>query len=354
MEELATNPPTPQYTLIPRLAAVFLSAYRSQADLFAACTAVIQTAQADLDANLPGNSHVGSETERLEALWGFFDRRWYVYTDWDVLCDRYQAFDASVSKLDVSDTKELESWAEAHQIPLFVLAHQDFSNDNEADWLAAIKINDTWRLYILIKNGDETIPIPSSRTDSDPAPARFEIFNPSDDSGAAYLVQAGEKLIVFQLDELEVNGLLNTWGVAGYSLLTDAAEVQILVETMTGAQEIYAWNQQHQTFEAPPGTSPEYEQALTIQEIRHTLLDMGDGQSAVALLEALLSGEIVERGSDDGLALVRPRLLYMLGLAYELSDRETDAVQTYWQLWQDYPDNPYAQLAKSKLERVNP
>ncbi len=44
----------------------------------------------------------------------------------------------------------------------------------------------------------------------------------------------------------------------------------------------------------------------------------------------------------------------MLGLAYELSDREPDAIQTYWQLWQDYPDNPYAQLAESKLELIKP
>jgi hypothetical protein len=106
--------------------------------------------------------------------------------------------------------------------------------------------------------------------------------------------------------------------------------------------------------EAPPWTSPEYEQVLAIQEIRHTLFDLGDAQSAVALLETLLSGEIIEQGPDYGIPLVKPCLLYMLGLAYELSDREPDVIQTYWQLWQDYPDNPFAQLAESKLELVKP
>ena len=99
---------------------------------------------------------------------------------------------------------------------------------------------------------------------------------------------------------------------------------------------------------------PEYEQAKAIQEIRHTLLDLGDAQTAVTLLETLLAGEIIEQGPDYGIPLVKPRLLYLLGLAYELTNNEISAIQTYWQLWQDYPDNPYTQLPKSKLELVIP
>lgn len=298
MDELMTNPPTPQYTLIPRLATVFLSTYQSQADLYAACTAVIQTAQADLDANPPGSDYVGSEAERLKTLWGFFDRRWHVFIDLDVLCDRFQAFDVSVSELDVSSSKELETGAEEHQIPLFILAHQDFTNDNEADWLVGIQRDNLWHLHILTRRDDVTvpIPIPFSTTDSEPTPSHFEILNPSPDSGVAYIVQAGEELIIFQMDELKVNILLGTWGVADYTLLTAATEMQIMVERTAGTQDIYTWNGQSNTFEVPPRISPEYEQVLAIQEIRHTLFELGDAQSAVTLLETLLSGEIIEQG----------------------------------------------------------
>lgn len=43
--------------------------------------------------------------------------------------------------------------------------------------------------------------------------------------------------------------------------------------------------------------------------------------------------------------------MYLLGLAYERSGDQANAVRTYWQLWHDYPANPYSLAAQSKLER---
>jgi hypothetical protein len=79
-----------------------------------------------------------------------------------------------------------------------------------------------------------------------------------------------------------------------------------MVERTAGTQDIYTWNGQSNTFEAPPWTSPEYEQVLAIQEIRHILFDLGDAQSAVTLLETLLSSEIIVQGPDYGILLVKP------------------------------------------------
>jgi len=49
-----------------------------------------------------------------------------------------------------------------------------------------------------------------------------------------------------------------------------------------------------------------------------------------------------------------PAFYYTLGLAYELSGEEKNAVNTYWQLWRDYPESPFSQIAQFKLEKITP
>jgi hypothetical protein len=46
------------------------------------------------------------------------------------------------------------------------------------------------------------------------------------------------------------------------------------------------------------------------------------------------------------------RYTCLLGLAYELSGDAPHAVQTYLQLWRDYPGSPYALIARAKLEPI--
>jgi len=351
MADLVENPPTPEYTMIPRLAAAFLSDYQSQADLFAACGAVVQTAQADLDANPRNSNFSGMEAERLASLWGFYDRRWNSFTYLGDLCGRPQAFDVSISELIVTNNEELENWAEEHKIPLYILAQHDFYQNGKADWLVAVQVQDLWSVYILSQEvtGTTVIPLFNTRFDNTPISSNFESFNFN--AKIVYLVQAGEKLLMFQFEEDGMTNILLSVGeVDSFTLKLHESEPQIIIEGTTGNQETYIWNSESQTFRTPPIITPEYEQYAMIQEIEHNLFELRDTQTAVTLLEALLSGEIIEKGPDYNIPLIRPRLLYLLGMAYELTDNENQAVQTYLELQQTYPDNPYTQLAKSKLE----
>jgi hypothetical protein len=45
---------------------------------------------------------------------------------------------------------------------------------------------------------------------------------------------------------------------------------------------------------------------------------------------------------------------YALGLAYELLGEEAKAVQTYYQVWTEFPGAPYAIMARAKLKPVSP
>jgi hypothetical protein len=43
--------------------------------------------------------------------------------------------------------------------------------------------------------------------------------------------------------------------------------------------------------------------------------------------------------------------LYLLGLAYELAGEVDRAAETYWILWRDHPESPYALMARAKIEQ---
>ncbi len=353
LEELIAHTPTPQYDLLPRLATVFLANYASQADLYAACSAVIETAQADLDAYPCSTDYEGMEIDRLEALWGFFDHSWYQYIYLDVLCDPKEAFSVSVAELTATNTEELEMWFEAHHIPLFVITQYDFSGDGEADWLVSAQRGASWELFILVREANTIVlvPIPFSSSPTTPTVFHFEIFNPSSDSGIAYLTQVGERLNIFQIDQLEVNILLGEFGIASYMLAFSDSEAEIIVEVTADVQTVYTWDGESKTFEGPVWSSPAYERAKAIQESMDALLILGDAPKAILLLETLLADDTVGQEPDDE---IKPRLLYLLGLAYELVGREEDSIHVYEELIQTYPENPYAETANFKLEPIAP
>ena len=69
--------------------------------------------------------------------------------------------------------------------------------------------------------------------------------------------------------------------------------------------------------------------------------------TAVPILNAILN----ELDPDNTLSHLFPEMLYLLGLAHEMQGHEVQAVAAYWQLWHDYPTDPYTLMAAAKLER---
>jgi len=95
------------------------------------------------------------------------------------------------------------------------------------------------------------------------------------------------------------------------------------------------------------------------QEIAHIeklLFQTGDVSQGLQRLLNLLDDPIIEpyHSSFEEPPRIKLYLLYLLGLAYELSGDEHNAVKTYWQLWRDYPDSPYTLIARRKLAAVGP
>lgn len=81
-----------------------------------------------------------------------------------------------------------------------------------------------------------------------------------------------------------------------------------------------------------------------IIQIESLFFENKDAETAIFSFEQLLADPNIEK------IYSRPRLYYLLALAFELSSDYENAVQNYWHLWQNYPDSPYAILAQAKLE----
>jgi len=81
-----------------------------------------------------------------------------------------------------------------------------------------------------------------------------------------------------------------------------------------------------------------------IIQIESLFFENKDIETAISSFEQFLADPNIEE------IYSRPRLYYLLALAYELSDDHVNAIQNYWYLWQNYPDSPYAILSQAKLE----
>jgi hypothetical protein len=51
------------------------------------------------------------------------------------------------------------------------------------------------------------------------------------------------------------------------------------------------------------------------------------------------------------LPTVRPYLLYLQGLAYEMSGEGSKAIEAYWTLWHDFPIHPLSYVVQQKLQK---
>ena len=118
-----------------------------------------------------------------------------------------------------------------------------------------------------------------------------------------------------------------------------------------GREADYIWDSAQQKL-IPIGFAPELQEE-NISKTEQVLYFDNDPSKAVEILNSLLSGRIWENFwlAYDGVDSIRPYAMYLLGLAYEQSGDSDNAVRAYWQLWHDYPTNPYSIAAQSKLER---
>jgi len=118
---------------------------------------------------------------------------------------------------------------------------------------------------------------------------------------------------------------------------------------------------QHEGFilKRVPGSGEPYLEHVQVEFIRPTTIpdsledameDLFAGATAPLIVQTLLDLESSPRFAGDCKAFqVCDRFYYALGLAYELSGRNLEAVNTYLYLWRTYTSSPFTTMARMKL-----
>jgi hypothetical protein len=101
----------------------------------------------------------------------------------------------------------------------------------------------------------------------------------------------------------------------------------------------YRWDSDHQKFRE--------------DLIEYTLFIERDPEKALDISQ-VVTPVLMDWRDLDSVDYWLPRYFYLCGLAYELSSETHNAAEIYWQIWHDFPESPYALMARYKLESVSP
>ena len=177
--------------------------------------------------------------------------------------------------------------------------------------------------------------LPSQSTAS-PMEVKTEV---SPEGKSMVLLRVGSYLYIFRLDDSReaIEWLLyGIHDVEGYTIDRQEGnpvlEVTINTEICPHCQEIYTWSGDGFEWQIPGEPAK-----ARVDKAEAALLEQWQPQEAIPLLQSIL---------DE---MPSPRLMYLLGLSYEMAGEEEQAVQRYWELWHTHPESPYASLAQAKL-----
>jgi len=142
--------------------------------------------------------------------------------------------------------------------------------------------------------------------------------------------------------------------------INDEPAIKVFYAYPPNYWEVYQWNGADEQFEVIDmyRTNREQQEYQAIQGSQLVLSKDGNQAQITESLKQYLSLHTEVCAEYDWMCQSRvrnlPWLWYMLGLAYELEGMADQAVKTYWQLWHDYPESPYAIMAQYKLELIQP
>jgi hypothetical protein len=366
-----------------QLARVFLNAYPTD-ETYPACAKVVSYLnhamweQADFGPNFGNLIH-----SSIADIWGIDDPRWVYRVS--TVCNMDAALKQSLPVANLQNTTQLVAWLNRSGIGWGPVARVDIDGNGVEDWLVTLRTEpDTptwvtsrqWAVWVFLRDGQTINPVEITTFWADIPKISYEVHHLELQGNPVVILFAENHLSVFEIRKSQaalplVSGLqakpvflIETWSmyrIDAFETSSDGQGITVYNRTYNGFyspsdtwQASYHWDETAHAYimlESLP--SP---QQQTIEAAGLALFESSHPEDAISLLQQLLAGEIREtvtsrneNGWIYGPPFTRTYILYLLGLAYELSGDEANAVQTYWQLWHDYPDSPYSLLARRKL-----
>jgi hypothetical protein len=349
-EDIIQNPRNPSTITLSKTAQVYLDNYNGDADLYRACQAALQIMEQALGNQSVSSSYESNYNEHLIKTWGYQPSS---LTSSSALCNLSVAFNKIVAQLAVSQFENAPEQLRKAGVLIRSAVEADLDGDGQKEWVLLIDTpgdDAPVNLWALLKTSNGILPLPVISWE------RKQFDLPHEDTGTTGLnvetvispegtaitfILAGEHLYLLKLDTVNqtLDQLLFSMdSVESYTFYQRDDRLELEVTTnydyCQHCKDTYVWLDDDFMWSdlvSPPGQL----------EAEATLLADSKPKEAILLLQNILNNSS-NRGS--------PRLMYLLGLAYELTGDDINAVQTYWKVWHNYSDSAYARLAQAKLE----
>ncbi len=366
LQEARDHPFTPDYPLSAKVAETFLRAFESGG---------IQRAVSEVhalysDELKPFCGDFGCRAEEVRDNFGFFEQRQsYWWTGGASFLNDFSSIDSLALSLQEAQPGSLNKaidWLERNKRHVVWSIQGDMDGVGEEDWLVELN-NSQFFAFLRSKGQIKLVEIwEIVRNIDEPNNIRvWKSYRPSPDAPPVNMIQVGSNLNAFRLlpdgENYKVEIDLSPRTISGFSredpveTLSWSIDQGRLFVQYEGREAVYAWDASQKKL-VPTGFAPDL-QDENIGKVEQAIYFDNKPTQAIEILEGMLSARIWENyiwSSGVGLTnppRVRPYALYLLGLAYEQAGDSDNAVRAYWQLWHDYPTNPYSIAAQSKLER---
>ena len=345
-EQIVQDPYNPLITAIPGAAQAYLDHYTGGADLYQACQAALQVMKQASGIDPFGWWAYIDNNENLEQTWGY-------QPDWlaesIALCDLSAAFRRVAAQIDGAQFATAPIQLTQAGVMVQDAIEVDLDNNGQTEWVLMVNTpgNDTpVGLWVLLNASTNVLALRVGNLYTLPGDAVIELGGEtvvSPDGVTIAFIRAGEHLYVFHLDPVaqSFDRMLSESDVESYTFFQRDGRLMLEIVTDTTdyphEKNSYIWRDNR--FRPIYPGYPEEEIVTAAEAALLTRWEPGD---AIPLLQGILV-DYPEYNNT-------PRILYLLGLAYELSGDAQNAVQTYWNLWHNYPESAYARLAQAKLE----
>jgi hypothetical protein len=371
LKAVRDHPRHPEYSMASRMARAYLEKLPISGP-FGACLAAKWVVNSGY-SSFQSTTEYSSAPDLQDAIgqWGFGNSAL-----WDEgtssICSEDTSFRRSMQLLNPHSTTQLADWFIAANLPIESIEKRDLNGDQIDDWLVvfnnypAIDDYNLYYVWALLRNGEGITPVRINQGSTQYFSAGPLITRPTD-QGLIHAIGIGDNLDVFRLINSQ-----DTWGtetlfpylddgtkrILHYSLIPQSDPFSIHLEYKNSVfgiggvieQETFHWDTSSQWW-APSNQAP-LPQKQALQQIQSLLFTQKNYPAAKQAIHELLARQILESidcWPCNYPPIIRPYLLYLEGLCDELSGDGKAAIQSYWQVWNQYPASPFAYIVRLKL-----
>ncbi len=365
LQQVANSSVRPDFHLAAQLARTYLDAYRT----FGAVEACSRT-QVVFDSALDGIHFQISNYDLTSMLekWGFAD----IFLrngspEW--LCSSRAAFRLALTQDQPGDFSAFSRWLANAKLDYLRPEEADLTGDGTSDWVVAWRTPAKpayWQVWAVVRDQAELKPVLIAElyVDDDKRPEQelFSLLPPAPGQPPIGILQIQSVVLAFRLEKSAAQAAHVLLKEDAWSFSAIPAEVGISIQNKEAWFEKHAYSSQTYVWDIARQKLTLKSQVLKPQEaeiarIEQLLWIENRPAEAIESLKLLLAGDLEKPQEELNLApginqteVIRPYLTYLLGLACELTGDERCAVENYWSIWKNYPENFFGVAAQKKLE----